>query len=213
MQGVSSLYCPHLRTDKDRSNTGQSERFTNNEIYNVHSLIKQLKAKWAFWTSQMAVPEKDGIRNCTVSFQKTYSVVDVSNKIHNSWLCDLWQQHDLVVDHTPESSEVLSISPGADARLLLPSAGRPVDLLSTVVLDWAPSVMLSPFTLACAGLPERLWPWPWLPLRCLRCLPLCGLGLRDLVFMRTTVLSSSELRSELSEELVSRPEVGSWIWA
>lgn len=91
MQGINSLYCSHLRTDKDRSNIGQSERIRNKKIYNVHSLIEQLKAKWASWTNQMAVPEKNGIRNCIFSLQKTYSVVDVFNKRHNSWLyvtCD-----------------------------------------------------------------------------------------------------------------------------
>lgn len=116
--------------------------------------------------------------------------------------------------HTPDSSESLSFSPGADGWLLLPSAGHTVDPLSTVsvVLDGEPSVTLGCFILACAGLPERLRLRPWLPLRWLRCLLLRGLGLRDLVFMWTTVLSSSELKSELSEELLSWPEVGSWIW-
>lgn len=115
--------------------------------------------------------------------------------------------------HSPESLVSFPFSPGADSRLLLPSAGRPVDSLSAfvAVLDGESSGTLSSFILACAGLLERLWLWLWLPLRCLRCLLLRGLGLRDLVFMRTTVLSSSELKSELSEELWSRPEVGSWI--
>lgn len=105
-----------------------------------------------------------------------------------------------------------SFSPGADSWLLLPSAGRPVDSLSAVVvvLEGEPSLTLSAFILACSGLLDLLW----LRLRLwwLRCLLLRGLGLWDLVFMRTTVLSSSELKSELSEELLSGPEVGSWIW-
>lgn len=160
----------------------------------------------------MTVPEKDGIRNCIFSLQKTYSLVDVFNKRHNSWLCDLWQQQDSVVHHTPESPVSFSFSPGADTWLLLPSAGRRVDSLSAVVLvlDGEPSATLSSFILAFEGLLERLP--ERLSLRWLRCLLLRGLGLRDLVFMRTTVLSSSELKSELSEELFSRPEVGSWIW-
>lgn len=152
----------------------------------------------------MTIPEKDGTKNCTFSLQKTYSLVDVWNKRHNSRLCELWRQQDSVALHTPESPE-------PDCRLLLPSSGGPADKFSLAV----PPVMLSSFILACAGLPERLAErlreWLRLPLRCLRCLLLRGLELRDLIFM-TTVLSSSELKSELSEELLSCSEVGSWIW-
>lgn len=35
----------------------------------------------------MAVPEKNGTRNCIFSFQKTYSIMDVFKKRHNSCLC------------------------------------------------------------------------------------------------------------------------------
>lgn len=155
----------------------------------------------------MAVPEKNGIRYCIFSLQKIYNVVDVFNKRHKSWLyvtCD----NSRTLHHGPESPVSFTSSWGADAWLLLPSAGRPVDSLSAVVvvLDGEPSVTLSAFILACSGLSEPLRLW-WL-----LCLFLRGLGLRDLIFMRTTVLSSSELKSELSEELLSRPEVGSWIW-
>lgn len=92
---------------------------------------------------------------------------------------------------------------------LLPSAGWLLESLFTVAQALT-SVSFGAFILAWSGLPERLW--LRLRLRRLRCLALCGLGLRDLVFMRTTVLSSSELKSELSEELCSTPVVGSWIW-
>lgn len=105
--------------------------------------------------------------------------------------------------HSPESPVSFSFSPGADSWLLLPSAGCSVDPLSAAVVVRLGdlSVTLSAFIFALAGLLERLrlWlllPWPW-------CLLLRGLELRDLVFMRTTVLSSSELKSELSDELLS----------
>lgn len=129
--------------------------------------------------------------------------MDVFDKRHTSWLCDLWQQQGEVLHHIPEPAVSFSFSSGADTWPLLSSAGRPVDSLSAVVV-----LTLSTFPLACTGLPERLEVW----LRWLRCLALHGLGLRDPVFMRTAVPSSSELKSELSEELASSPEVGSWIW-
>lgn len=92
--------------------------------------------------------------------------------------------------------------------LLLPSGGQPVDSPSGASAGEASSAgRLAALTLACSGLlePLRLW---WL-----RCLLLRGLGLWEPVFTRTTVLSSSELKSELSEELWSGPTVGSWIWS
>lgn len=166
--------------------------------------------------SQTAVPEKDDAilyklyTRVTETVQWMHQIKDTTV---GDETCD--KQQDLIVHHhTPESSVFLSFSPaGADTGLLLPSAGRPGDSLTAAVaaLDGEPSGTLRSFTLAGAGLLERLRLWLPLPLRCLRCFPLRGLGLRDLVFMRTTVLSSSELKSELSEELISRPEVGSWI--
>lgn len=91
---------------------------------------------------------------------------------------------------------------------MLPSSGFFLDSLSAA----APSVISSSVSLAGAGLPERLQEWlaERLPLRWVRRLTLRGLELRDLIFM-TTVLSSSELKSELSEELLSCSEDGSWI--
>lgn len=151
----------------------------------------------------MAVPEKDGIRNCIISSQKTHSVMDVFDKRHNNWLCDLRRQQDEVSLQTPEPSVSFSFSSAAEPWPLLSSAGRPVDSRSAVVVATS-----STFILACVGLPGRLWLW----LRWLRCFALRGLGLRDPPFVGTTVPSSSELKSELSEELASRAEVGSWIW-
>lgn len=49
--------------------------------------MQQLKANLTIWSDQMTIPEKDGIKNRTFSLQKTYSVVDVCNKRHDSWLC------------------------------------------------------------------------------------------------------------------------------
>lgn len=113
--------------------------------------------------------------------------------------------------HTPGSCEFFSCSSGPNSWLLLPSVGPLMDLqsVSAVVLDGGALVTSSSFILTWWGLPERLR--LRLPLRWPRCLLLRGLGLRDLIFM-TTVLSSSEVTSELSEELVSSPEVGSRIW-
>lgn len=113
--------------------------------------------------------------------------------------------------HTPGSCEFFSCSSGPNSWLLLPSVGPLMDLhsVSAVVLDGGALVTSTSFILTWWGLPERLR--LRLPLRWPQCLLLRGLGLRDLIFM-TTVLSSSEVTSELSEELVSSPEVGSRIW-
>lgn len=86
--------------------------------------------------------------------------------------------------------------------MLLPSAGQLVDSACGAS---AGEPSRGALTLACSGLLEPL------RLRWLRCLLLRGLGLWEPVFTWTTVLSSSELKSELSEELWSGPTVGSWI--
>lgn len=137
--------------------------------------------------------------------------MDVHNKRRNGWLCNLWQQQDSVVHHRPEASVSFSFSAGADGGLLPPSAGRPVDSLSAEPDGGPESATSCCFILACAGLPERLRLWLWPGLRRPWRRPLRGLALRDRVFIPTTVLSSSELTSELSEELWSLPDVGSWI--
>lgn len=81
MQAARSLYCPHLRTDKGRENTGKRERYTNKAKPNHHAkgtaYYNNSRPSKTIWNNQMAIYEKDGITNCIFSTQKTYRAVNV----------------------------------------------------------------------------------------------------------------------------------------
>lgn len=130
--------------------------------------------------------------------------MDALNQRHYSWLhvtCDTAETR--VWGHGPDSG---AAARGSDAGALLPSAERLGDSPAGAPASAGRAGALT--TLACSGLlePLRLW---WL-----RCLLLRGgLGLWEPAFASTTVPSSSELKSELSDELRSGPTVGSWIWS